>query len=172
MKGPVLALSFLLLMVLSGTVLALSWSPATVEPDAEDVIRAAVQAEHRRACGDDDFSHDRPLRWAARYKAMDMGYRDTMSHALADDARVFDFYTTAGIDKSHGAGEIIAFNNFPNDESAEVAFRGWMNSQPHREAIQNCDYDRFGVGAFKTADPDTPLTSKWYAVEFTNISAP
>jgi uncharacterized protein YkwD len=110
------------------------------------------------------------LIWAARYKAMDMGYRDRMSHDLVDGKLVFAFYNEAGIVKTYGAGEILAWNNYPPDQSPAVAFAGWLKSSTHAAIIRNCDYDRFGVGAFKTKDPGG-YESKWYAAEFTNVYA-
>ena len=165
------ALFFALIAVLSVTtsVMAVTlWQNATVAPSAEDYIRKHIAAEHYRVCGH-AIVFNTKLSWASRYKAEDMGYRNKMSHPLIDGKMVWDFYNNAGIGWTYGAGEIVAWNNWPDDQSAAVAFKGWMNSDGHRAIIQNCDFDHFGVGVFKTKVGGGE-GGKWYAAEFTNTS--
>lgn len=160
-----LAAAALALLLGAGTVsAALIWGNATVNVTVQRQIEQLINAEHLRVCGK-YLSHSSQLRTIARWKATSMGIRDRMSHYTVDGRRTFDFYAQAGIPKTYGAGEIIAVNNYPDDQTARVAFNGWMGSTSHRAAIRNCDYDRFGVGTFKTAGK----SNKWYAVEFTNV---
>jgi uncharacterized protein YkwD len=160
----VLALGLILAMTVSGAVYAVTaWQTGTVSKAATAELRALIGAEHFRVCSR-SLAHDPQLRWVARWKAMDMGLRDDLDHRTVDGHEIWDFYDRAGIPKPYGAGEIIGVNTFPVGVTAQVVFDGWMASAGHRALIRNCDYDRFGVGAFRTRD------LKWYAVEFTNVT--
>lgn len=156
----------LLLLLVTGIALAFSWNNASVSVTPESEIVTKIKAEHLRVCGE-PLVVQSGLTWAARYKAQDMGYHDKMAHPLSDGRMIWEFYNEAGISWPYGAGEIVAWNTYPDDQTASVAFNGWMNSPGHRAIIQNCDFDHFGVGAFKTKDGGT--LSKWYAAEFTNV---
>ncbi len=163
------ALAFVLLVAFSlmfaPPVSASTWGVGRPSESAEAIVRGLINGEHSRVCGK-TLDHRPKLGWAARYKAMDMGYRDTLSHAFVDDSRIRDFYPEVRIDFSHGAGEIIGVNTYSDSGSPRRIFEGWMASPDHRGAIRNCDYDRFGVGAFQTKGGNSG--TKWYAVEFTN----
>lgn len=164
-------LALVLCLLVAGTAAAITtWRLATVSGPAEKTLAELIQTEHVRVCGK-ALTLDSQLIWAARYKAQDMGYRNRLSHTFIDGKRIWDFYAEAGISKRYGAGENIGWNNYPDDESARRMFRGFMDSAGHRALIRNCDYDRFGVGAFQTKGGSTE-GKKWYAVEFTNISRP
>ena len=160
----ILGFSLILALTVSGAVHAVTaWQTGTVSKAVE--LRVLIQAEHVRVCGS-SLSNDPQLRWVARWKAMDMGLRDTLSHRTVDGHVVWDFYDHAGIPKPYGAGEILGVNTFSLGTTVQVVFDGWMASPGHRALIRNCDYDRFGVGAFRTR------TLKWYVVEFTNTVRP
>lgn len=161
-----LALAIVLLLASATIVEAFTWRNATVRLVPENTLRALVAFEHLRVCND-AIRESPQLNWVARWKAMDMGFRDRLSHTFVDGTHVWDYYEWAGIDRSGGAGEIIAVNNFPNHDSPRTAFIGWMDSATHRDAIRNCDFDRMGVGAFKTRGGGAD-GSKWYVVEFVN----
>lgn len=153
--------------VTGSAVAGLAWRNATIYGAATREIRDLIQAEHRRVCGK-TIDHDKQLREAARWKAMDMGFRDYFAHALQDGSYVWDYYAEAGISKRYGAGEIIAVNTYPDGQTAQVAFDGWMRSDGHRELIQACDFDHFGVGVFKTRG-DGAYPQRWFVAEFTNL---
>ncbi len=44
------------------------------------------------------------------------------------------------------AGENIARNNYPDDESASVAMTGFMNSPGHRDNILDARFNKVGIG--------------------------
>lgn len=50
------------------------------------------------------------------------------------------------------AGENIAWNDYPWDQTADVAVRMWRNSPPHYANITNCHYERFATGVAKSSD--------------------
>lgn len=158
--------ALLLALTVAGAVQAVTaWPTATVSKAATAELRTLIQEEHQRACGR-SLTHDPQLRWVARWKAIDMGFRDTLSHRTTDGHEAWDFYDRAGIPHPYGAGEILGVNTYPLETTAQAIFDGWLGSPGHRALIRNCDYDRFGVGAFRTRD------TKWYAVEFTNVVRP
>lgn len=159
MRRALLALAAVSLLP-AATLAADYWRPATVS--TASTLRARVAAEHLRVCGQALVS-DSQLTWVARWKAQDMGYRGYFAHRAKDGAMVWDFYARAGIPWAHGAGEIIAWNSYPDSNSAEAAYQQFMGSAAHRGAIRYCGYDHFGVGAFKVASG-----KKLYVVEFTN----
>jgi uncharacterized protein YkwD len=156
-----LAIALLLVVLVPATALAaLSWRTGTVNGDATNILRDRIAAEHKRVCGA-SLSHDSQLVWAARWKAQDMGYRGYFAHRTPDGKMVWDFYSRAGI-PWRNAGEILAWNTYPDAESPGVAYRQFMDSSGHRARIRDCTYTRFGVGVFKVASG-----KKYYAVEFT-----
>lgn len=155
-------LALILALVLPGDAYAYSWTTGTFNAEATQRMRDLINGEHVRACGT-PLATSRQLRDVARWKAADMGLRNTISHTTVDGLRIWNLYDNAGIEWTYGAGEILAVNTFPLDETVRAAFDGWMDSDGHRAAIQNCDYDRFGVGVFRTKD------KKWYVAEFTNV---
>ncbi|HLX35701.1 MAG TPA: CAP domain-containing protein [Candidatus Limnocylindrales bacterium] len=50
---------------------------------------------------------------------------------------------------SPNAGENIAWNNYPDDQTTSQVFNWWMNSATHKANILQSSYTRIGVGAFK-----------------------
>ena len=154
-------LALLLTIATTGTVLAaFSWTRGTVSTTTQGQLANAIAAEHLRVCGS-ALSTNGQLTWAARYKAQDMGYRGYFGHAYIDGSRTWSFYPRAGVSYTQAA-EILAWNNYPDDISANAAYQAFMSSSSHRGAIRNCAYTRFGVGTFKVAGG-----KKYYAVEFT-----
>jgi hypothetical protein len=154
-------------------VVDITWGVATVSSPAEKIIEDLIQQEHTRVCGEPLILSSK-LDWSARYKAMDMGMHQAMTHLDNDGKMQWEFYAVEGIKYVH-AGENIAWNNYPDDQSPEVAFNGWMNSAGHRAIIQECDFTWVGVGAYKTIEddvsggtcsPDGGLCGHWYVAEF------
>ena len=45
-------------------------------------------------------------------------------------------------------GEDLAWNNYPDDQTTQVAFNGWLNSSTHR-AILLGSYTKVGIGIYK-----------------------
>lgn len=163
MKGWAITLALVLTALLAGTALgATIWRGATVGVTEGYALRDLINAEHHRVCGS-YLVNDAQLVWVARWKAQDMGYRGYFAHAALDGSHVWDFYDRVGIPWSKGTGEILAWNSYPDDYAASVAYSQFMASSSHRAAIRNCAFDRFGVGSFKAG------TKRLFAVEFTNV---
>lgn len=161
-------LVLMLIVSLVGTGVALgatiSWKKGTVNMDAATIMRDKIAARHTEVCGT-SLVYDSQLIWIARWKAMDMGYRNYFGHKTPEGKYTREFFDRAGIPWRYGTGEILAWNSAADNDSPGMAFNQFMNSFPHRSVIQNCAYERFGVGTFKRADGH-----RYYAVEFTNIT--
>ena len=50
------------------------------------------------------------------------------------------------------AGEILARNNYPDDQAADVAINSYLNSPPHKAIIMDGRYNRVGVGYSKSGE--------------------
>ncbi len=62
------------------------------------------------------------------------------------------------------AGENLARNNYPDDQSVAIAMRDWMASQGHRDNMLNIHYTAIGVGAAVDA-----AGVKYFTVVFTGL---
>jgi uncharacterized protein YkwD len=125
------------------------------EPPVDPNIAVLAQAEldhvtmtneKRRAVGLVALRIDPDLMAIARVRAEVMAANDVMSHAEPDGRKVFDRLNDAGI-TWYGAGEIIAWNNYPAQYSSAVAFQGWLDSPPHHAIIVSDGYNYVGYGA-------------------------
>lgn len=159
MRTRAAVLAVLLLLLVGTNVLAagLLWRIGTISPSASEQLRNKINREHARVCDGRALVYDGRLAAAAKYKALDMGYRDYFAHQNPQGDRVWDGYDEAGIGWSLAA-EIIAWNN--SGDPAARAFDQFMDSAEHRRAIRHCGYRRFGVGSFQT------VGRKLFAVEF------
>jgi hypothetical protein len=81
----------------------------------------------------------------ARARSADMIANDYFSHTLPDGRNVFDIIAASGI-AWYGAGEIIAWNNYPMEFTASTANRQWMNSPGHKAIVISTDFNYVGVG--------------------------
>ena len=86
----------------------------------------------------------------AKDRADVMAANDRMSHTEPNGQKVFDRLTDAGL-TWYGAGEIIAWNNYPTEYSTAEAIRAWMASPGHRAIIISTGYNYVGFGAAVSA---------------------
>lgn len=93
----------------------------------------------------------------ARDKSKDMAYGDYFSHTSPTFGSPFDMMRAYGIQFGF-AGENIAAGH----SSPEAVMRGWMNSDGHRRAILNPNYNKIGVGYFELNG------SRYWTQMFTN----
>ena len=75
-----------------------------------------------------------------------MAANDVMSHTEPDGQNVFDRIRDAGL-TWYGAGEIIAWNNYPTEYSAAEAIQAWMDSPGHHDIMMSTGYNYVGYGA-------------------------
>jgi hypothetical protein len=139
-------------LVFPATAHAATWPAGNDNPTAESRLASLIIAEHKRSTGTSLYrvpQHNSIDDWRAK----DMAERNYFSHTiLGTNKKVFDYFGKYGIGYWTGAAEIIAWNTYSDSESADVAFRGWMNSPTHRAVIQTAGYNAFGVGSYKRPD--------------------
>ncbi len=82
----------------------------------------------------------------ARTRAEVMAANDVMSHTEPNGQNVFDRIRDAGL-TWYGAGEIIAWNNYPTEYSAAEAIQAWMASPGHHDIMMSTGYNYVGYGA-------------------------
>jgi len=147
-----LLLAGVLLVPLAGTATA-----ETVDPGASDQVTPAVLAQaefdlvtltnsKRAANGLVAVRMDPDLMAIARTRAEVMATNDVMSHEEPDGRNVFDRISDAGL-TWYGAGEIIAWNNYPTEYSVAESIQAWMDSPGHRAIMLSSGYNYVGYGA-------------------------
>jgi uncharacterized protein YkwD len=89
---------------------------------------------------------DATLMAIARDRANVMAQNDVMSHTEPNGQKVFDRLSAASLAWS-GAGEIIAWNNYPAVYTSAEAIRAWMASPGHHAIMVSAGYNYVGFGA-------------------------
>ncbi len=113
--------------------------------EAETQMVKLLNAERAKA-GLVALRLDTRLAAIARARSADMATKHYFSHTQPDGRNVFDLINQAKI-TWYGAGEIIAWNNWPTlADSAEQARNSWMNSPGHRGIVMSKSYNYFGIG--------------------------
>ncbi len=144
--------------------------PAPAEPviqavslDAfESAIVAGVNNE-RIAAGLAPLQVDGALVSVARERSNDMASQDYFSHTSPSGQTAFSLLDAYGIPYMW-AGENLARNNYPDDQSVAIAMREWMASQGHRDNMLNAHYTSIGVGVAISASG-----IKYFTVVFTGL---
>ena len=89
---------------------------------------------------------DSRLMAIARGRSADMVAKDYFAHQQPDGRYVFDILTAKKINW-YGAGEIIAWNNYPTLETSVAAANNqWLNSPGHKAIVVSTTYNYVGVG--------------------------
>jgi uncharacterized protein YkwD len=99
----------------------------------------------RVAAGLPALAVDANLVTIGRIRASDMAARGYFSHTSPDGQSAFTLLDQWGIPYSW-AGENLARNNYPLEETVAVAVHDLMASPPHRENMLNPNYTSVGVG--------------------------
>jgi uncharacterized protein YkwD len=123
--------------------------PPPTEPPATDpppppgetgrVLELVNDVRSGVGCG--ALAVDPTLERAAQLHSDDMSARGYMEHTNPEGQTPTDRAHAAGY-TGPGVGENIAMG-YP---TPEAVMDGWMNSQGHRENIENCDYTSIGIG--------------------------
>jgi uncharacterized protein YkwD len=147
-------LASLLLVALAGPVAATDIGP---EPVTEQVLTQSgldlvlLTNSQRAALNLIALRLDPDLMAIARDRADVMAANDVMSHTEPDGQKVFDRINDAGL-TWYGAGEIIAWNNYPTEPlSVAESIRSWMASPDHRAIMVSTGYNYVGFGAAVSA---------------------
>jgi hypothetical protein len=112
---------------------------------AETKMVSLLNAERAKA-GLVSLKVDGRLSSIARARSADMVAKRYFSHTQPDGRNVFDLLNAAKV-TWYGAGEIIAWNNWPTlADSATQAKNGWMGSAGHRNIVMSSSYNYVGIG--------------------------
>ncbi len=101
---------------------------------------------------------------AARVRAKDMALNSYFSHEGAGGETASSLLRGYGVAYTM-AGENLAKNNYPAEESAGVAFGALMESAAHRDAILNPRFTHVGVALSEDGDG-----MKYYVMIFLEIA--
>ncbi|HET9345845.1 MAG TPA: CAP domain-containing protein [Candidatus Limnocylindrales bacterium] len=137
--------------VLVGLLVASFAAPASASADEWTISQAEMKMvellnANRTAAGLVPVRIDSRLMQVARARSVDMATKHYFSHTQPDGRNVFNILSAKGI-KWYGAGEIIAWNNYPTLElSTHNANSQWMNSSGHRAIVMSTTMNYIGVG--------------------------
>lgn len=84
--------------------------------------------------------------YVAQLRSDDMASRGYFSHTSPDGETAFSLLDGYGVPYGW-AGENLARNNYPDDQTVGVAIRDLMASEGHRDNILSPNYTHLGVGA-------------------------
>jgi uncharacterized protein YkwD len=127
---------------------------------AEQAMVDLLNAD-RAAAGLVPVRVDSRLMAIARARSVDMATKHYFSHTQPNGKNVFDILTAQHI-TWYGAGEIIAWNNYPTLElSTANANSQWMNSPGHKAIVVSTTLNYIGVGLAIDASTGKKL---WTAV--------
>jgi uncharacterized protein YkwD len=127
-------------------------SPAPAQPsltDKESYLLKAIN-DQRTAAGLQTVKLSSALTDLARSRSNDMATRNYFSHTTPEGTNFLSMLGDRGIQYKF-AGEILARNNYPDDQAASTAMSSYLNSAPHKAIIMDGRYTVVGVGYSKSA---------------------
>ncbi len=132
------------------------WDDYSFSSANEDKLVTLIN-QARASAGLPALSDNNALPGVARWRSKDMWDRNYFSHSIPNPpgGDVFDELRDRDICYTV-AGENIGVNNYPDDQTAQDAFNGWMNSSGHRALILGSGFNRVGIGAFKGDGSEYP----------------
>ena len=89
----------------------------------------------------------------ARARSTDMATRNYFSHTTPEGINFLTMLNSRGFHYTY-AGEILARNNYSDDQAAPVAMTSYLNSPPHKAIIMDGRYNFVGVGYAKSSQED------------------
>jgi len=126
------------------------FSACTPEANAEMTTYSGINAI-RQQHGLPPLRPDGQLVGVARIRSADMAANGYFSHTPPNGCNYLCLMDQNSVGHSY-AGENIAWNTWPWNQTASVAVDMWRNSPPHMENILNCHYQRMGTGVVKASD--------------------
>jgi uncharacterized protein YkwD len=97
------------------------------------------------------LTNDPQLSAIARLRAEDMATNNYFGHTPPDGCGTRCLMERAGVTVSW-TGEVIAWNTFPIEQSADMTIAMWRNSPQHYATITNGCFTRMGTGAAISTD--------------------
>ena len=166
LSSLIVAVTAAALIAVSSPAVVLGWDNYSFSSTAENKLITLIN-QARASAGLPAYNQNDALTSVARWRSKDMWDRDYMSHNIPSPpgGDVFDELQRRGICYTL-AGENIGRNNYPDDQTVQVMFNGWMNSSVHRGLILGSGFKRIGIGAFKGTGSDYPR--HYYTAIFTH----
>ncbi len=124
--------------------------PAVKLSDTESYVFQAINSQ-RAAAGLSPVKLSTDITQLSRSRSTDMAARNYFSHTTPEGSQFLQMLDTRNIGYSY-AGEILARNNYPDDQAAKTAIDSYLNSAPHKAIIMDGRFTQAGVGYAKTAD--------------------
>jgi uncharacterized protein YkwD len=133
---------------------AVSTAPSVTELKAVSAAAAMTEREQamfnavnqqRAAAGLGQLVYEPSLLPIARARSNDMATRNYFSHTTPEGGTVQDLVKEAGLHFGWSS-EILARNNYPDDQSVSVAISAFMKSDSHRAHILYAPYTRAASG--------------------------
>ena len=131
-------------LVCTGTITAAAWpasAAAAAQPAGPQAEVISLTNARRADAGCGPVASQGELTQAAQAHAEDMGVNDYFDHTGRDGSAPWDRAAAHGF-TGNGVGENIA-KGYP---SPAAVVDGWMNSDGHRENIENCSWTSIGIG--------------------------
>lgn len=107
--------------------------------------------EQRAAAGLGQVQLSSPATDLARSRSGDMAERNYFSHTTPEGTNFLSMLSGRGIAYKF-AGEILARNNYPDDQATQVAMDSYLNSPAHKAIIMDGRYNTVGVGYAKSGE--------------------
>ncbi len=107
--------------------------------------------DQRAAAGLSPVKLDAGVTDLARARSNDMAARNYFSHTTPEGSKFLDMLVARKISYKF-AGEILARNNYPDDQTGKTAMDSYINSAPHKAIIMDGRYNSVGVGHAVSAD--------------------
>jgi uncharacterized protein YkwD len=138
-----------ILGLLAASLAAPAGAAAATDPwtiDQAEQAMVGLLNHDRTAAGLVPVQTEARLMAIARARSVDMATKHYFSHTQPDGRMVFDILNAQHI-AWYGAGEIIAWNNYPGLElSTANANSQWMNSPGHKAIVLSTTLNYVGVG--------------------------
>jgi uncharacterized protein YkwD len=115
---------------------------ASISGYAADLFYAINDARAQNGMG--ALAADGCVTYVAQVRSNDMASRGYFAHVSPDGSSAFSLLDAYGVPNGW-AGENLARNNYPSDQTVAVAIRDLMASPPHRENILSPNYTAMGV---------------------------
>ena len=116
-------------------------------PDAQEILE--LVNKERARIGVAPLEVDPMINASAQEKADDMVNRNYRDHVSPEGIHGYElvFKHTGG--ECRYASENLTWRTDNNSDTSRDAFSSWMNSEPHRKALQDSKYTKTGVGINK-----------------------
>jgi uncharacterized protein YkwD len=127
-------------------------APQLALTNNESYLLKAIN-DQRAAAGLPAVQLNSALTDLSRSRSNDMATRNYFSHTTPEGSKFLDMLSSRGVPYKF-AGEILARNNFPDDQAAPTAMDSYLNSAPHKAIIMDGRYTQVGIG-YARSDEDS-----------------